>query len=440
MRLVTRESLGDSGGGQIASPAFDVDACVAAARIVQQRWSQTPLAERVRILRRFRELLAVRPDEFIAAIDRQGRTPAETLAAEIVPLADAARFLERNLSWALKPRRERNWSRWIGLSTVSLEIRRQPIGVVLIIGPANYPLFLPGVQILQAVAAGNTVLVKPGIGGEGALRRLARLLGAAGLPQDVVQVLDESPRTAQSAIAAGVDKVFLTGSYETGRNVLEHLATHVTPSVMELSGCDALLVLPNADLQRVASCIKFATRFNQGETCIAPRRFLAHRQVIATLRERMPQLPWREFATAGEAIEQVNASQYALGLSIFGNVREARELASHMHAGCVTINDLVAPTADARLPFGGRKRSGFGVTRGLEGLLEMTVMQAVAVRHGRWLPHLQSPGPHDAKILAAWLQLVHTGSLSAKFAAIRSLVQAIGSVRKSEGANRGTDD
>ena len=80
-----------------------------------------------------------------------------------------------------------------------------------------------------------------------------------------------------------------------------------------------------------------------------------------------------------------------------------------MRAGVVVINDVIVPTADPRLPFGGRGRSGFGVTRGAEGLLELTVPKVVAVRRGRRLFHLEAPHPGDAELFRAYLNLTHAG-------------------------------
>ncbi|HJX28448.1 MAG TPA: aldehyde dehydrogenase family protein, partial [Thermoanaerobaculia bacterium] len=93
-------------------------------------------------------------------------------------------------------------------------------------------------------------------------------------------------------------------------------------------------------------------------------------------------------------------------------------------AGVVTVNDLIVPTADPRLPFGGRGESGFGVTRGAEGLLELTTVKTVAVRRGRWLPHLETPAEGDGEILQGLLNLGHAARWRDRLAAAASLVRA----------------
>ena len=200
------------------------------------------------------------------------RTVADTLVSEVLPLAEACRFLEREARWILAPQRLSTHTRPFWLRRVTAETRREPLGVVLIIAPANYPLFLPGVQALQALAAGNAVLWKPAPGGMAAAEALRDVLVGCGLDPALLQLLDESPQAAADAIAAGVDKVFLTGSAATGTAVLSQLAAHCTPAVMELSGCDAVFVLPGAAVDRAAAALAFGLRFNGSATCMAPRR------------------------------------------------------------------------------------------------------------------------------------------------------------------------
>lgn len=179
---------------------------LAEIRKVQEVWATTPLADRLAIVRRFRHLLAESALR-LAEISRAttGRPLAETLTAEVLPLADACRFLEREASRLLRPRYLGRSGRPLWLQGMRAEVRREPHGVVLIIGPSNYPLFLPGVQTVQALAAGNAVLLKPGARGGPIARRFAELLYAAGLDNRLLQVLPEEPESARHAIACGVD-------------------------------------------------------------------------------------------------------------------------------------------------------------------------------------------------------------------------------------------
>ena len=452
-----------------------VAAVLRRARQSGRDWAARPIAERLAVIRRARRLIARDCQVLSALIER--RAVAETLVSEVLPLADAARFLERRAARLLSPRIERR-GRPLWLWRVRAEIRREPLGVVLLLGPSNYPLLLPGVQILQGLAAGNAVCAKPAPGGAEPLLLLARLLAEAGLPDGVLSILDDSLACATAAVRAGFDRIVLTGSAATGRSVLAAAAARLTPTTMELSGNDAAFVLPGADLTLVASCLAYGLRLNGGATCIAPRRvfipqamapaleraLLARTASIApapvaapvldTLLAMLRQaaasgarvLAWPEaglvppivVADAGpglrllredvfapvlalvvvrdeqHALDLATDCRYALGASIFGPPRAARRLAGRVNAGSVVINDVIAPTADPRLPFGGRGESGFGVTRGAEGLLEMTVLKAISVRGGRLRPHLAMPTEGDAARFAALIRWLHGPIWSSK--------------------------
>jgi acyl-CoA reductase-like NAD-dependent aldehyde dehydrogenase len=456
----------------VTGPDAEVDRSVRAARAAAELWRETPIRARLRIIRRARRSLAAR-GLAVAATLGERRPVADTLTAELVPLLAAARFLERSAARLLAPRRLRG-GRPLWMVGVTSEIHREPCGVVLIIAPSNYPLFLPGAQLLQALAAGNAVCVKPAPGCAAPLRALATILAEAGLPEDLLQLLEESAATGAAAVAAGFDHIVLTGSAETGRAVLAAAAPGLTPATMELSGNDAVLVLAGADVAVVAAALAYGLRLNSGATCIAPRRVFVIRSqaealalallarvagmelsptpaavaarlerlvtealsqgarllrgpptpgaaapvILADARPEMQLLqedvfaPWLAFVPVDSmeaAVAALGLCPYALGASIFGPEAEARTLARRVPAGSVCINDLIMPTADPRLPFGGRGRSGFGVTRGAEGLLEMTVVKTVSLRRGAFRPHLAAARPGDAARYAALIALLYAG-------------------------------
>jgi aldehyde dehydrogenase (NAD+) len=441
-------------------------------RVSQQNWASTALRKRLALLRRFRRSLAMGGAELAQSVpcDQPGalhRSIADTLVSEVLPLAEACRFLEREAANILASQRLSTRSRPLWLRGVTAETRREPLGVVLIIGPANYPLFLPGVQTLQALVAGNAVLWKPAPGGFAAAEALREMLLKCGLDPALLQVLDESAEAATDAIAAGVDKVFLTGSAATGAEVLHQMAPRLTPAVMELSGCDAVFVLPGADLERAVAALTFGLRLNGSATCMAPRRLFlvgGHSGLLAALHEEVKRIPPVHLAArtrsrledllgearrlGGGVIEEGsvvlvrNATAemqiartdifapvlcifempdeeaalaahapcpYALTAAIFGPEAEAQALASRLQIGAVLINDVIVATADPRVSFGGRKSSGFGLTRGREGLLEMTALKTIVTQSSRDLRPYQPTTPAHLAFFAAYLEIAHGG-------------------------------
>jgi acyl-CoA reductase-like NAD-dependent aldehyde dehydrogenase len=115
-------------------------------------------------------------------------------------------------------------------------------------------------------------------------------------------------------------------------------------------------------------------------------------------------------ASDEEALQAAAKCPYALGAAVFGAEPGARSLAERVHAGGVVVNDVIAPTADPRVPFGGRGRSGFGVTRGAEGLLDCTTIKVVTVRAGGLTWHLDSPHPADHEFFSTYIRATNTPS------------------------------
>jgi acyl-CoA reductase-like NAD-dependent aldehyde dehydrogenase len=391
-------------------------------------WRSVPIQQRLQVIRRFRVAIASDPLPLARMLPgwRSGPRPlAEVLTAEVLPLIEAARFLERSAAAILRPRRLGRRGRPVWLAGVESEIHYDPYGAVLVLAPGNYPLFLPAVQALQALAAGNGVCVKPAAGCAEPMRAVASRLAEAGLPRGLLTVLDDRVETGRRAIGAGFDKIVLTGSAETGRQVLRAAADHLIPCTMELSGDDPVFVLPEADLDLVAAAVGYGHALNEGRTCIAPKRVYAVGQTAEALRRMMPAqcpVPVIAVPTLEDALIAAAQSPYALGASVFGPEAAARRFARLVSCGCVVVNDVIVPTADPRLPFGGRRWSGFGVTRGAEGLRAMTVIKTIAVRRGRFRPHLDANPAFDAMFFAGLIRLLH-GRASARFSGLTMVMR-----------------
>ncbi len=454
-----------------------------------RRWSSAPVKVRLCVLRMARGLMAERAQEFCEAISpRLARSHGDTLMAELMPLLAGCRFLEQRAARILAPQRLGLRGRPLWMAGVAGEIQRVPLGHVLVIGPSNFPLFIPGSHVLQALAAGNRVTWKPGLGGEAVALVVARALAEAGLPEGVLTVTDESVEAAQKVLETRPDKVIFTGSSRTGRRLLAELAESVTPAVLELSGADAIVVTPSADLGEVAKTVAFGLRLNGAEVCMSPRRLFATRATMMALRpllqaelEKVPAVALEEGTAqrlrvvleeaVGQGAEVKGAFEpqaqrplvvdralpgmavassdlfapvislieaetmlhvpelyakcsYGLTVAIFCAGRRekmAHALGGMLKAGTLLINDIIAPTADPRAPFGGRGESGYGVTRGAEGLLEMTAVKTVLVRRRGWKLHVSPPRKMDAEAYAGLVQWMYGRGLGARWAAMKRL-------------------
>ena len=469
--------------------------------MAQRDWAETPLRSRVAVIRNLRKRIASDARALAEMVPTRlpgalYRTQADTLVSEVLPLIDACRFLEREAEKILQEKKLGTRGRPFWHSGVDSTVERVPLGTVLIVGAANYPLFLAGVQTIQALVAGNAVLWKPAPGTTAPAFALRALLLESGLDPELLTLLEPEDDSAASAIEAGVDHVVLTGSAETGRVVLRQLAETLTPATMELSGCDAVFVLPGADLERVLRALRFGLRLNGSCTCMAPRRvFLVGlddgeaSRVEARLAAELRGLMWvpaplktvdrlrlliedageqgadvvldglHEFevskvigmtlilraapsllamqadifapilsvmrtADAGEALAANGACAYALTAAVFGHARDARVLASKLRVGNVLINDLVIPTVDPRIPFGGRGRSGFGVTRGAEGLLAMTTPRTIQVQRRRSKRPYEPTGEKHVELFAGLAALLHGEGFGLRWDGLMRVIRA----------------
>ncbi|MBI1347556.1 aldehyde dehydrogenase family protein [bacterium] len=482
----------------IRSPDAEIVAAVELARTAQRTWRETPLKDRQNIARRFAALVAHRSEELCQSIALSQRQSIETYTSELVPLADAAGYLAKRAAYWLSPRWESRRGRPLWAWHVAVETRRLPWGVVLIIGPSNYPLFLPGVQMLQALIAGNTVVLKPGRDSTAAAHALRMLWVEAGGSSSLVQILPEAVDSVRDAMAAGVDHVVLTGSTASGHAVMQLAEERLTPATLELSGCDAVFVLPSADIELTARAISFGLTFNGSATCIAPRRVYVDaarqgdlqqallraaaewqpkpveagaaaraRQVIekslaAGAQLVLGELPeddlWSpvvladvtpDMAIAREdlfapvtslltctsltaALEAAQTCPYALGASVFGEAKEAAAFARQVSAGCVVVNDLIAPTADPRVSFTAWNQSGYGPTRGPEGLLQMTRVNVVVEQRGKWRPHLDPHGHPPLSLLQGLLNWSHGCTWLQRLQGLRQLITTAWNSRRNK--------
>jgi len=466
-------------------------------REAQSTWAKLPIKERLAVLHRARFAMSRMAHSFSDAMPSDlCRTSADTRVAEVLPLLAACCFLEQRAEKILRVRRLGRRGLPFLLTGVISEVQRVPYGVVLILGPANYPLFLPGVQALQALAAGNGVVLKPGRGGGSVAKLFAEALYAAGLPRDLLEVTDDSIEAAEEALRSFVDKVIFTGSALNARKVLRVCAEKIIPCVVEASGCDAVVVMPSADLKQVVKAITFGMRLNGSATCMAPRRVLVldasgdrkrtligmlstafdqcdptrlsettranlcelleeakllgarvhgsinaeQRPILVTdVRPEMglaqadlfaPVLSVIDVSTETEVIAAQEACPFALTASVFGDEKDARRLASVLNVGNVQINDVIIGTADPRVPFGGRRESGYGTTRGTEGLLEMTVAKAITVQRSKSLRHFDATREQHNELFDGIILASHSQTIRERWQGLVRAIRAVVRLRQ----------
>ncbi len=250
--------------------ASDVHALAEAARAVQPRWAALGFGRRANVLKRMSGWLSTNAEEVIEVICREtGKTYDDAQITDWSYGLMAFDFWAKHAEGYLADERIKPAS-WLNRSK-RLTVRYEPLGLVGVIGPWNYPLALSVGDAIPALAAGNAVLLKPSELTPLTSLLLQRGLRECGLPDGVLQVATGGGRTG-AAVVDEVDMVMFTGSTATGQAVMERAARTLTPVSLELGGKDPMIVLADADVERAANCATYYSMFNSGQTCISVER------------------------------------------------------------------------------------------------------------------------------------------------------------------------
>jgi aldehyde dehydrogenase (NAD+) len=251
-----------------ASPAAEVARLRATFRSGRTRdpsWRLTQLAG-------IERLLAECEGEIVTALrDDLGRPAHYAWLGDIAGTAAEAAYARKHLRhWARRRRTRLPLAMQPGRAFYQYE----PLGVVLVIGPWNYPVYLTLGPLIGALAAGNCAVVKPSEHAPATAALLARLLPRY-LDPDAVAVLEGDAAVSQDLLAQDLDHVFFTGGPEIGKKVMQAAAARLIPVTLELGGKSPVIVAADADLTVAARRIAWTKLLNSGQTCIAPDYVLA---------------------------------------------------------------------------------------------------------------------------------------------------------------------
>ena len=284
----TFESRSPADGRVVATfPVMDADAVaetVDRARIAAHWWGRLSFAERRRYLMRFKGIMARRADELAELVHQENGKPTDDALLEILLSIEHINWAAKNAERVLRQRRVRT-----GLLSANQDARLsyQPLGVVGIIGPWNYPVFTPMGSIVYALAAGNAIVYKPSEHTPAVGKWVVDALAEAIPEQPVAQLITGAGETGAYLCRSGVDKIAFTGSGATGRKVFRECAETLTPVSLELGGKDAVLVDASADLDRAADAVTFGAYHNAGQTCAGVERVYVHEAVYHEFVDRV---------------------------------------------------------------------------------------------------------------------------------------------------------
>ena len=386
--------------------------------------------ERKDNLRKLERALVKNQEAIAAAVNRDfgGRSREEILFSEIYVSVNGVRHARQFLGeWMADRPRVLDWPLWPAHAWVMA----QPLGVVGIVAPWNYPVFLTIAPLAGALAAGNHVMIKPSEHTPATAELLDRMFGEI-FPSGLVSIVTGDAAVGQAFTRLPFDHLLFTGSTAVGREVMRAASENLTPVTLELGGKSPAIVAASAHVRRAAEDIVYGKLLNAGQTCIAPDYVLVDRdrteefvqaaltaidrywprhdytsvinqrhkarlaayleearargvraesrgdavllvdppEDLDVMREEIfgPILPVKPYGTLDEAIAWVNAHDRPLALYLFArDSRTIDRVTRETVSGGLCINDTLLHIAAEELPFGGVGASGMGHYHGREG-------------------------------------------------------------------------
>ncbi len=265
-------------------------AAVEAAKEAFPEWSQTPVEERQKILARWLEIMLAEEEELARLVSMEGGKPvAEAHLVDVFPALATLSYYSEHLKQMLAFRPVKPdqvlFAHW------EAGYRFDPLGVMAVITPWNYPVTIPMGEIVPALGAGNTLVFKPASATVLVGLALGDMARRAGMPPGVLNTV-ALPGSATDAVLDNPDvvKVLFTGSVDVGRHVARRCAERIIPAQLELGGKDAAVVAADARLERTARGLVWGAFVNTGQTCASIERVYAERPIYDPLVRRIVDL------------------------------------------------------------------------------------------------------------------------------------------------------
>lgn len=286
--------------------------------------------------------MAENEDEIAAALESDlSRTPFEAWLGDTAPTTAEARYAAKHVKkWMRRKYRLLELSQLPGRGWVEYE----PYGTVLIIGTWNYPFYLTLGPAVGAIAAGNTVVLKPSEIVPASARLIGELVPKY-LDRDAVAVIEGDGAVSQELIAQGFDRVMFTGGTEIGRKVYEGAAPHLTPVTLELGGKSPVIVAADADVDVAAKRIAWIKGMNAGQTCVAPDYVLADVKIRDELVKKIGEAI-AKFGSNGAVQRVVNKRQFDRLAGYLADTKGTVALGGHSDAAELRIEPTVVVDPD----------------------------------------------------------------------------------------------
>jgi succinate-semialdehyde dehydrogenase/glutarate-semialdehyde dehydrogenase len=260
----------------MTTPIDHIPAIIEKSRSAQQFWSALGISERCAIIKNAREHILDHIDEIAALISEENGKPLnEAIIHDILPVLELMTYFSGRATRLLK---KKNIPMRLMLHRKS-HIEYWPMGVIAVISPWNFPFSIPFGEIVLALLAGNSVILKPSEYTERTGLKIQEIMEHSGLPSNVLTVVTGGPEHGHALVTGQVNKIFFTGSVATGKKVMAAASNSLTPVILELGGKDAMIVMPDADIDYATSAALWGAFANSGQVCASIERIIVHETI-----------------------------------------------------------------------------------------------------------------------------------------------------------------
>ncbi len=251
------------------------------ARSAFHYWASLSLKTRMEITKKAYREFYRHQDEIASLISQEtGKPLVEAYSCEILPILDGFKYYLRTIKPLLKPQK-------ITSNNPLFKLRKgyvvyEPLGVIAVISPWNYPFLLSMQHIIPALLTGNAVVHKPSEFTTLTSLKIREIFDKANLPRDVFQVVTGLADVGQALVNSKLDKIYFTGSTTVGQKIYEAAAKQLIPVNLELGGSDPMIVLEDANLERAASAAIWGAFVNTGQACVSVERLYVQESIHQT--------------------------------------------------------------------------------------------------------------------------------------------------------------
>jgi len=320
----------------------EVEEAYKQAKEASEAWGSKPIEKRIKSLKNVRKTIIDNLDNITETISLDtGKVETEALMADILPTLEQIKYYEKKAPEILKTEKRKTPKYFRKNKSI---VQYDPMGVVSIISPWNYPFQLSMIPLMTALVAGNTVLLKPSENTPLVGEKIGEVLKDTDIGKNTVHILQGGKRVGEKLIEINPDKIFFTGSTEVGKEILKNAAESLIPTSLELGGKDPMIVHRDANLERASSAAVYGAFSNTGQICVSIERIYVHEKRYTEFLEKVKQKTKQLKIGFGPDADIGPMTTKEQTEKVMEHIKDAEEKGAKIEIGGERKNQYIYPT------------------------------------------------------------------------------------------------